>query len=358
MKERRSQKRDGAFTFASALHSFGQRFLAYGLYVTVLLTCGTLGYQWVEGWEWFDALYMTVTTIFAVGYGEVHPLSGPGRIMTMALIVGGIISIGVLGALITSLLVEIDLRGLFRRLRMVKRIEEMSDHFIVCGTGRMGRVVIREIAALNRPVVGIDCAGEKLRGLSDELPQVLTIEGDATRDQTLNTAGIARARGLAACLPHDADNMFLTLSARGLRPDLEIVTRAYDEESLAKLKRAGATHAIAPVVTGAVRMAATLLRPSVISFLDAATVGTDITLRLEDAEIPAGSPLVGKTLADAKIPQRTGLIVLSLKRQHGGGEATYNPGPETKLSAGDVMVVLGRPEQVQRLREYATAGKE
>jgi len=343
-------------TLGAALRSFLQRFVAYGVYITALALTGTVAYQWVEGWDWFDALYMTVTTIFAVGYGEVHPLSSAGRVLTMGLIVGGIISLGALGALITSLLVEIDLRGLFRRLRMVKRIEGLSDHFIVCGAGRMGRVVIREIAALGRPVVVIDRAGEKLRHLVDELPQLLTIDGDATKDQTLKSAGIDRARGLAACLPTDADNLFLTLSARGLRPDLEIVTRAYDEESLDKLRRAGATHAVAPVVTGAVRMVATLLRPSVVSFLDAATIGSDITLRLEDAEIPNGSPLVGKTLADAKIPQRTGLIVLSLKRGSGSREAMYNPGPETTLNAGDVMIVLGRPEQVQRLRDYATAG--
>lgn len=147
--------------------------------------------------------------------------------------------------------------------------------------------------------------------------------------------------------------MFLCLTARGLKSDLQVVARAYDQESLAKLRRAGATHAISPTLTGAVRIAATLLRPTVVSFLDAITVGTDISLRLEETEVTEGSALIGQTLADARIPQKTGLVVLAL-RSGLIGKAKYNPGPETRLAAHDVMIVLGEPDQVQKLREYVS----
>jgi voltage-gated potassium channel len=191
-----------------------------------------------------------------------------------------------------------------------------------------------------------------LEVLQEEYPDVLAIEGEATREHVLNDARISRARGLAACLTEDADNLLLSLTARGLKSDLTIVARAREEESVEKLHRAGADHVISPDVTGGIRMAATLLRPSVVSFLDVATTGHDIDLRLEEAVVPSGSALAGKTLAEARIPQRTGLIVLALRPLKGLGDYRYNPGPETRLEAGDVMIVLGNAEQIQKLRSY------
>ena len=181
-------------------------------------------------------------------------------------------------------------------------------------------------------------------------PETLFLVGDATREQTLEDAGIMRAKGVAGCLTDDAENLLLCLTARGMRPDIEIVARASDEESLKKLRRAGATHAVSPNITGAVRMASVMMRPSVVGFLDAATLGADISLRLEEAVIPSESQLAGKSLADAKIPQNTGLVVMAIK----AGEAAprYNPGPETLLNGGDTIIVLGSPEQIEGLRGY------
>jgi voltage-gated potassium channel len=267
-----------------------------------------------------------------------------------------IVGLGFLWALITAMLVELDLGGLLRRRRIMRRIQELSDHYIICGAGRMGRVVVREFHRAGKPFVVIESDPTRASGLLQEEPGLLFIDGDATREHVLRTAGVERAIGLAACLPNDAENLFLCLTARGLKPSLEIVARAYDEESLNKLHRAGANHVISPAVTGAIRMASTLIRPSVVSFLDAATLGSDMTLRLEEAEITEGSPLVGMTLADARIPQRTGLIVLAMRCCSGDGSPTYNPGPETHLTANDVMIVLGYPDQVQRLRQYVAEG--
>jgi voltage-gated potassium channel len=166
---------------------------------------------------------------------------------------------------------------------------------------------------------------------------------------------VERAKGLAACLADDGDNLLVCLTARHLNPDLTMVARAFDEESVDWLRKAGANHVIAPTMTGGIRMASTLLRPNVVSFLDAAIVGPGIDLRLEEATLPSGSPLAGRTLADARIRQTTGLVVIAIKKGDKGSQA-YNPGPQTVLAEGDIMIVLGKENQVQQLREYASSG--
>lgn len=240
----------------------------------------------------------------------------------------------------------------------MREVSDMSHHFIVCGGGRMGRVLIEEMARSGCTFVLIETDSNRAADLLKDHPDLQIVEGDATKEHTLTSAGIERADGLAACLTDDADNLLLCLTARGLCPNLTIVARAVDEETIDKMSRAGADHAISPNITGGVRMASMLIRPSVVNFLDVATTGVgDMTLRLEESEIPSSSPLNGATLADARIPQRTGLIVLALRRKGESGYAQYNPGPETRLEAGDVMIVLGRQEQVQRLRQYVQKGQ-
>lgn len=199
----------------------------------------------------------------------------------------------------------------------------------------------------------IEKSPERAARLLADHPGILIIEDDATKEHTLQAARIQTARGVAACLAEDADNLLVSITAHYMKPELNVVARANDEESLDKLRRAGADHVISPNVTGGIRMASMLLRPSVVSFLDVATTAGDkVTLRLEETEIPTSSRLAGKSLADARIPQRTGLIVLALKRGRGAQGPIYNPGPELQLEAGDVMIVLGREEQIQSLRDY------
>jgi voltage-gated potassium channel len=337
-----------------ALRPFGRRFALGGLYFVALFVIGGISYVGIEGWTWFEALYMAVTTVTSVGFMEVKPLSEAGRAFTMVLLVFGMTALGIWWGLITALIVELDLAGLFRRRKMTREIAHISGHFIVCGLGRMGRVVVGEMIRSDVPFVVIEQDPARVKAMLEKHPNLLVLEDDATKEASLDAAKIGKARGLAACLRADADNLLLCLTARGLRRDLTIVVRASDEETFQKLHRAGADHIISPNVTGGIRMASSLIRPSVVSFLDVS--GTDIDLRMEQAAIPEGSALAGQSLAEARIPQRTGLVVLALQRVSGPGKFLYNPGPDTRLEAGDVILVLGHQEQIAVLRGYVGAG--
>jgi len=342
----------------AGLGPFGRRFAWAAAYFAVLFAVGAVGYVVIEGWGWHEALYQSVTSITSVGFMEVHPLSRTGRTFTMGLVLLGVTGLGIWWGLITALIVEFDLRELFRERRRMREISSLSDHFIICGIGRMGRVVATEMHRSGMPCVVVEREAARIRELQEALPDLLFLEGDATREHTLELARVATARGVASCLTDDGDNLLVAITARSLSPQLTIVARAHDEEVLHKLRRAGADHAISPNVTGGIRMASTLIRPSVVSFLDVSTSGGDVDLRLEEAPIRPGSPVAGITLAEARIPQRTGLVVLALRRAEGSGGFQYNPGPETRLERGDVILVLGRPKQVAALRDYVrgTAG--
>jgi len=345
-------------TLGEALRPFRHRFSWVGVYFLLVFVIGMAGYAVIEGWGLFEALYMSVTTVTSVGFMEVRPLSPAGRSFTLVLIFLGVTGLGMWWALTTALIVELDLGGVLRRRRIMRSIEELTNHFIVCGVGRMGRVVVDELEQSGQPFVVIEHNPSRLALLLESHPDVLVIEGDATREGTLRGARIERANGLAACLADDADNLLVCITARDLNPDLTTVARAYNEESVEKLRRAGAEHVVSPNRTGGIRMAFSLLRPHVVSFLDCVVSDVGIELRLEQATIPETSHLAGQTLAEARIPQRTGLIVLGLRRVGQEGRLIYNPGPETRFQAGDVMIVLGESQQVQQLREYAALGME
>ncbi|MCA9752235.1 MAG: potassium channel protein [Gemmatimonadetes bacterium] len=335
-----------------AFRAFTQRFSLSVLYFNLVLLGATVGYRAIEGWGWMDCAYMAVTTATSVGFSEVHPLSTAGRVFTMIVLAFSLVGLGFLWAMVTAFLVELDLADYFRRRSMQNRIDHLSGHYIVCGAGRVGRVIFGEMTAAGQTVVLVDRNHERIEQMRERFPNILTVEGDATLDHILQIAGITRARGLAAALASDADNLFVCLTARSLNADLEIACRANDGESIPKMAQAGARHVVSPNVTGGVRMAASLLRPSVVSFLDASTSTSEFELRLEELPVPSASHLVGKTLAQARIPQETGLIVLAL-RSHAGGESVFNPGGDAKLCAGDVMIVLGQEAQIDRLRGFA-----
>ena len=339
------------------MRPYVNRFLGTGLFFTGLLLFGTLGYMGIEEWEWGDSLYMTVITLTAVGYDEVHPLSPTGRIFTSFILAGGITGLGLWVAFLTSFVVELDLTPVLRRRRTEKEIKKMRNHVIVCGAGRTGSQVMEELLVAGESFVVIERDRAKVEELQELLPDLVVVEGDATIDHFLEEAGVQKARGLIACLSADTDNLFVCLTARDLRSDLEIVARAYEEETVPKLYRAGANHVVSPNASGAIRMAAFMLRPSVVSFLDVATRSPDLTLRLEQETVTETSPLAAQTLADARIPQNTGLIVIALrKRNPEGAEEAYsyvfNPVATTRLDPGDIMIVLGAPEQIRSLRAF------
>jgi voltage-gated potassium channel len=218
--------------------------------------------------------------------------------------------------------------------------------------------VTRELESAGRSYVVIEKESSAAAELRAEFPEALVVEGDATNDDVLIEASIGTAAGLVTCLSSDTDNLFVCLSARDLQPGLNIVARAYDEQTLQKLYVAGADHVVSPNLTGGKRMAATLLRPQVVSFLDVATRGGSLDLRLEEVRVPAGSPFEGQTLAEAKIPSKTGLIVIATRPVDEGGRPgdwVYNPGPDQRLGVGDILIVMGSKKQIESLTRGASA---
>lgn len=337
-----------------------KRFLGTALFFLAWLVLGAVGYVKIEGWTLQDSLYMTVITLTAVGYEEVHPLSGPGRIFTSFVLAAGITGMGLWFAFLTSSIVELDLTQVFRRRRTARELKKMERHVILCGAGRTGRQVMEELLMAGEAFVVIERSREKVQEILEALPDVLLIEADATLDHSLEEAGIDKARGLITCLSADADNLFVCLTARDLRPELEIVARAYEEQTVPKLYRAGANHVVSPTASGAIRMASFMIRPSIVSFLDVATRSPDFTLRLEQEMVTGESPVAGRTLSDARIPENTGLIVIALRKKNppGAEEAysfVFNPVASTRLDPGDIMIVLGAPEQVRKLHTFVNS---
>jgi len=333
------------------------RFIGTALFFSSIVLIGTFGFVLIEGWSWGDAAYMTVITLTAVGYDEVHPLSTPGRAFTSLILFGGITGLGLWFAFLTSFIVELDLADVFRRRRIQKQVKKMKNHVIVCGAGRTGSQVVEELLMAGETFVVIERDPEKNKQIQDLLPDIMVIEGDATVDHFLEEAGIDQARGLIACLSADTDNLFVCLSARDLRSDLEIVARAYEEETVPKLYRAGADHVVSPNASGAIRMASYMLRPVVVSFLDVATRSPDLTLRMEQEPVSESSPHLGKTLAEIKLPQYTGLIVIGLRKKNlpnAEEKFTYvfNPQADTQVDEGDILIVLGKPDQIDKLRKF------
>ena len=335
------------------MSAFRTRLVLALLAFVALSVVGTVGYMLVEGQGFEDSLYMTVITLTAVGYEEVFPLSRLGRAYTMGVLIAGLTWMGIWFANITSLFVELDLQGALRRRRTMKEIAAMKDHIIVCGCGRTGRQVAQELETMTNQYVLVEKNPARIEEAREFLPHAHIIEGDATHDHVLLEAGLLEAKGLITCLSKDTDNLFVCLSARDLAAKVKIVARAYEEETMDKLYRAGADHVVSPNVSSAIRMASVLLRPSAVSFLDIATRSSDLALRMEQLLIADRSDVAGKTLMEARIPQRTGLIVIAVRKKGALRDFVFNPVADTRLDAGDEVIVLGKEDQISRLRDVA-----
>jgi voltage-gated potassium channel len=335
--------------------TFLPRFVWTLVFLVTLLMVGTMGYMLIEARPLGDSLYMTMITITAVGYEEVWPLSTAGRVFTMILLVGGLTWLGFWFASLTSLIVELDLQGALRRRRHMNEIASMNDHIIVCGCGRTGRQVAQELESMTSRYVIIEKDPRRIEELREFLPHASVVEGDATHDHVLIEAGLLRAMGLVTCLSKDTDNLFVCLSARDLAATVKIVARAYEEETMDKLYRAGADHVVSPNVSSAIRMASVLLRPSAVTFLDIATRSSDISLRMDQTVIAEKSDVAGMTLMQAKIPQRTGLMVIAIRKKTAPKhEFVFNPVASTRLEAGDEVIVLGKEDQIAKLRKVVS----
>jgi voltage-gated potassium channel len=302
---------------------------------------GTLGYV-ALGFPLLDALYQTVTTVSTVGFREVQPLQGLGQLFTIGLILVGVGTVlYTLGVLIEAL-IEGELLDLFERRSMERKVDQMRDHVIVCGWGRVGKAIARHVGASSGEVVIVERNEDRLEGT--DVPFVL---GDATDDAVLQAAGIDRARALVAALDTDADNLYVTLSAKTLKPGIFVVARARAWASEEKLLRGGADRVVNPQDIGGARMAAFVLQPHVTEFLDVVMHNRSLEFRLEQVDVPPTSPLAGRTLREAHIRDKTGALVLAMR--HADGTFTTNPTPETEIVGGEVLIAIGTQAQLDAL---------
>ncbi len=316
------------------------------LALLVITVAGILGYMVFEGWSFADALYMIVITLTTVGYREVRPLDESGQLWTMLLLITGVGTLFYAAVTSVELVVEGTVRGYFGRRRVKAHIRRLSGHYILCGYGRVGRQVARELAADDVPFVIVEQDPDVLEECMAE--GYLALLGEAADDDVLVEAGIMNAGGLIAAVDSDADNVFVVLSARKLNPKLHIVARASSDETAAKLEIAGADRTLSPYAVGGRRLAALATQPLVVDFLDVVTRGEKgIEFRLEEFSVPEDSAIAGHTIGELKIGEKTGAIVLAVRTTEGNFDTT--PSADDPLHTGDTLIVLGSREQVERL---------
>jgi voltage-gated potassium channel len=320
------------------------------LLLLAVLASGATGYHLIEGWSFFDSLYMTVITVASVGFGETHPLSNGGRTFTMAVILfgSGILIYSV--SMITAMIVEGKLTDVLKRMKMNKQIDNLKEHYIVCGDSPTGRYAIDELLKTRKPFLVIETDKGKIAALAAR--GILCIDGDATTSAVLQAAGIERARGLFSNLQTDAENLFVVLTAKGLNPGLRVVSNAVDEESQHKLIKVGADRVVLPNAIGGLRMVSEMIRPSVVTFLDLMLRAKDKTIRVEEIGLAAGSPYIGKTLGETGVLTMPDVTVVALVLRE--GEAyQFNPPHDTALEVGMVIIVMGVVEAIEEIRRMA-----
>ena len=312
-----------------------------------VLAAGTLAFRLVggSGWSVLDAFYMSVITATTVGYREVHPLDSWGRLVAILVSLGGV---GTLFYALTSVAEVVVESGVMRRRRLARRVRRLRNHFIICGYGRVGEAICHELRAQRAPyaIVSLD---EPAIDADDPI-----IVGDATNDETLIKAGIERARGLVAVLGSDAENIYTILAARALRPDLFIVARCSEDRSAKKMLAAGANRVINPYERGGMIMAQVLMRPRVVDFLEEVGRGTNYNVSFEEIEVGTGSVLIGQALRDSPIRRELDVIVTAIRRPD--GTTVFNPSPEQVIARGDILIVMGNPEGLDRLGAMARSG--
>ncbi len=313
--------------------------------LTTLTAIGVAGYTTIAGMTVREALFMTVTTLSTVGYREVVPVGPGGQMFTIALIVAGLGTVFYSVSLIARDPIEGELQTALGRRRVQRQIAHVSGHYVVCGFGRMGRIVCKELAAKPVPFVVIEKNIEALHHAEAE--HYLTLEGDATEDGVLEASSIKRARGLVAALSTDSDNVYVVLSARELNPDLLIVARAEDERSERKLLHAGASRVVSPYVIGGHRMAHSLLRPAVLDVIDLATHYSSIELQIEEVPVSEDGYAAGRTIAECGMREKLGVIIIAIKKPDGG--TVFNPTAETRIDPGDRLVLMGQAANLRDL---------
>lgn len=318
-----------------------------------LLGTGTVSYRWIEGdhWSYFDGFYFTAITLTTIGYGETHELSRAGRLFTVALAYSGIFTLAYFASELVRSVVTGELRDMIGRQWVDDQLANLTGHTVVCGYGRMGKIVCGELERQKRRFVVIDSTAELVKDLPYHFG--LPLCGDATADELLRKAGVDRARALITVAGSDAANLYITLTARLLNPKLMIVARAEEEEAEAKLRKVGANKVISPYLAGGHRAVQAVFRPTVLHFMEMATRPEFLDLQIEEVKIAAGSALAGQTLRGSKLQHDYGIVVVGLLRP--GGELVYNPPGDAALEPDAVLIALGQRRQLDRLEQLAGA---
>ena len=329
---------------------FWKRLVQVLILIGFIISFGTAGYIFIEGWSFLDSLYMTVITLSTVGYREIRELSDAGRWFTIILIIGGVGTM--LYALSTGarFMLEGELQEIYGRRRLEKKMKELKDHYIICGYGRMGKIIVKELKDERVKFVVIE-----KDPVIHEKEEAFVIAGDATQDEILKEVGIEKAKGLITVLSTDAENLYVVLSAKGLNPHLFIVARAGEEGSEQKLLRAGADRVISPYHIGGLRIAHTVLKPAVVDFIELATKSGNIDLQLEEITIPDLSDYSGLSLDQCGFGKELGVIIVAIKKPN--GDMKFNPTYLTLVEPGDTLIALGEVSKLKVLEEMIAAKK-
>jgi voltage-gated potassium channel len=309
--------------------------------IVLVLVFGTAGYRLIEDWGWLDCFYMTVITVSTVGITEVHPLSDPGRLFTTVLIFVGV---GVMAYCLTRIaefMFQRSLSNVLGRRVMNKKITQLKNHTIICGYGRTGSRIVAELEAAKKAYVVIEEDEEIAKRLDEQgIPCIL---GDATEEETLDSANICEADSLIAALDSDPENLYLTLSASGMCANLRVIARVHDPDSARKFHKAGAERVVSPIASGANQIAQLILRPSVVDLIELVSQDRNIAMQVFEHPVDSTSKMLGKTLSEARVRQTLGGMVIAIK--HTTGSTVFDPGPDTRLQLGDTLVAIRQPEE-------------
>lgn len=325
-----------------------KRFRAIIFVLTSVLLIGTIGYWAIEDWTLLDSLYMTLITLTTIGFGEVHQLSGQGKVFTILLVIFGVAGAAYSIRILGQMILEGQLRRYLGRRMMEKQLKKLNNHYIVCGYGRVGETVCRELKRNNVTFVVIEKSTELLEQMENS--GVVFISGSCDDDENLKAAGIKRAKGLINTIANEADAVYVTLSAKQLNPDLFIMARADSPGARTKLLKAGATKVISPQIYAGIRMAQTSIRPNVVDFMSLAADGVSNGLKIEEVAIKKGSRLVGVTLKNSGIRSELGITVIGAKKR--GLEMFYNPPPDFLIEEGDTLILIGDSSQLLKIEEF------
>lgn len=314
------------------------------LILAIVISYGTIGYTIVEGWSLLDSLYMTVITLSTVGFGEVHKLSYTGKIFTISLVVLGVAGAAYTIGVIGQFIIEGELRKFLGRKKMEKQLKEIKGHYIVCGYGRVGRKVCETFLSRKVPLVVIEKNPECEKDLTQK--GIMSVIGDATDDSVLIASGIERAKALISTVVSESENVFITLSARQLNPQIFITARAESPSAEKKLLRAGANKVVSPHEIGGQRMALVTLRPDIVDFMKIVGEDEKTGFGIQEMEISSSSPYANSLLKDSSIRCDLGILIVGIKKK---GEMIFNPSPETKIEAGDILIVMGENKQLEKM---------